>query len=144
MRRVRITQPVTIRAPIGGPKLIASGRNPDVGHRHHPAIRSILNAVKRLLLSVAVLVAALVPGSSAARPPVLSPVAAGQISLKVGGKKLLTVAKLTRIAVGDPDVADIRAVGERVEVTGRSAGTTALDAWTQDGDKVSYVITVSR
>lgn len=115
-----------------------------MGHRHPPAIRSILNAVKRLLLSLAVLLAALVPGASAARPPVLSPVATGQISLKVGGKKQLTVAKLMRIAVGDPDVADIRAVGEHVEVTGRSAGTTSLDAWTQDGDKVRYVITVSR
>lgn len=124
--------------------LICLRGHPDVGHRHWGAFRSIIQSVRRFVLSLAVFGAALAPAVSSARPRVASPSAAVEVSLKVGGKKTLTVANLSRIAVGNPDVADIRALGDRVEVTGRSAGTTALDAWTQDGQKVRYVVTVTR
>ena len=67
------------------------------------------------------------------------------LTVKVGGKKVLDVADVTRVAVGDPAVADIR-VGERdgIEVTGRSEGTTLLNVWRADGQKVSYQIVVVR
>lgn len=67
------------------------------------------------------------------------------ITVKVGGKKALVVADVSRVAVGDPAVADIRVGGaEQLEVTGRSAGTTQLHVWKSDGKKVSYQVTVTR
>lgn len=67
------------------------------------------------------------------------------VSLKVGAKKSLAVENISRVAVGDPSVADI-SVGAKdvVEVTGRSAGTTQLHVWKSDGQKLSYAVTVTR
>lgn len=68
-----------------------------------------------------------------------------QLVMKVGATRSVTVSNLSRVAVADPSVADIR-VGDRdvVEVTGRSAGTTQLRVWKADGQKVTYQVTVSR
>ncbi len=66
------------------------------------------------------------------------------VVLKVGGRQTLSVPNVTRVAVSDPDVADIRVDGGKVEVTGRAAGATQVQVWRQDGARVSFQITVSR
>ena len=65
-----------------------------------------------------------------------------QISLKVGGKKVLNVAGVERVAVGNPDVADIRVEGKSIEVTGRSPGNTTVLVW-RNGQRDSYAVTVT-
>ena len=69
---------------------------------------------------------------------------ATQVQLKVGGRRSVSVQNVTRVAVGDPEIADIRVAGGEVEITGRAPGTTQLLVWRGDGSKQSYAITVSR
>ena len=66
------------------------------------------------------------------------------VNLKVGSRQVLAVANVTRVAVSDPDVADIRVDGGKVELTGRAAGATQVQVWKQDGARVSFQVTVSR
>ena len=66
------------------------------------------------------------------------------VTLKVGGRQHLSVPNVTRVAVSDPDVADIRVDGGKVELTGRAAGATQVQVWKQDGGRVSFQVTVSR
>ena len=65
-----------------------------------------------------------------------------QVSVKVGGKKVLNVTGVERVAVGNPDVADIRVEGKSIEVTGRSPGTTTVQVW-RNGQRESYAVTVT-
>lgn len=80
-----------------------------------------------------------------ARPPMVVAQASGAVIVKVGGKSTLPVGNVTRVAVSDPSVADIR-VGssDRIEVTGRTEGATEIVVWKTDGSKQSYQVTVSR
>lgn len=58
--------------------------------------------------------------------------AAGEttLTLKKGGHHSLNVPGLVRVAVGDPEVADVSAEGKGVlKVTGRKAGQTTLITW---------------
>ena len=67
------------------------------------------------------------------------------VTVKVGAKKTLGVPDIARVAVSDPEIADIRVSGGgEVEVTGRAAGTTHVHVWTHGGQKVSYEVAVSR
>lgn len=81
--------------------------------------------------------AALVAGDVEAQPQA--------VQVKVGGKTAVTVANISRVAVGDPEVADIRvARAGEVEITGRASGTTQMHVWKADGQKVTFTVTVSR
>ncbi|WP_426756167.1 pilus assembly protein N-terminal domain-containing protein [Myxococcus sp. Y35] len=52
------------------------------------------------------------------------------LTLKKGAHQTLNVPGLVRIALGDPDVADVRAEGKGVvKVTGKKAGETKLITW---------------
>ncbi|MBL8914682.1 MAG: pilus assembly protein N-terminal domain-containing protein [Archangium sp.] len=53
------------------------------------------------------------------------------------------VPGLTRVAIGDPSVADVKIAGdERVRIDGVAAGTTTLFAWMKDGSRRSWSIQI--
>lgn len=67
------------------------------------------------------------------------------IVLKVGSKKVLGVPDIARVAVGNPEVADIRVSGSsQIELTGRAEGSTTVHVWSHGGQKVTWSVTVSR
>jgi|GEM_PF-3575804 len=71
------------------------------------------------------------------------------ISLKKGEVYTLQVKDLVRIAVGDPETADISVDDKKdqkdtvgVRITGRKAGETTLLTWTKDGTRKAYKLVV--
>lgn len=59
------------------------------------------------------------------------------LTLKKGGHQKLNVPGLVRVAVGDPDVADIKTEGKGVlKVTGVKAGETTLLTWAGSENKL--------
>ncbi|MFL5356767.1 pilus assembly protein N-terminal domain-containing protein [Archangium sp.] len=66
-------------------------------------------------------------------------------TLKPGEKKELPVKDLTRVAVGDPEVADIAVDGKGgavLHITGGKPGETTLLVWTKDGARKAYKLVV--
>lgn len=128
------------------------GESSGIGRRvpgsHHLASRSIIHGMTARRVAAwllgAVLLAA--PTAHAATPAPAREVADTRtVSLKVGGKSELKESNVSRVAVSDPDVADIRVgPGDRIEVTGRSVGTTQLTVWKTDGSQMRYSIVISR
>jgi len=61
---------------------------------------------------------------------------ATEISLSLGGQHLLeTDARVTRLAVGDPEIADVQILSAReVRILGAKSGTTDLMIWQQGSD----------
>src|SRR5260370_4572925 len=68
----------------------------------------------------------------------------GTISLGVGQQKVIQVANVARIAIGDPDVADVKQVGGGNEllITGVGEGRTSLLVWRNNDARLSYLIVV--
>ncbi|MFB1480448.1 pilus assembly protein N-terminal domain-containing protein [Corallococcus sp. RDP092CA] len=67
------------------------------------------------------------------------------ITLKKGAKHVLTVSGLSRVALGDPSVADVKTTGvDGVEVSALKAGTTTLMIWSGDGTRRTWRIVVKR
>ncbi|ATB30012.1 pilus assembly protein N-terminal domain-containing protein [Melittangium boletus] len=67
------------------------------------------------------------------------------ITLKPKEERDLRVVGLTRVAVGDPDIADIQAMGDDVlRVTAGKPGQTKLTVWTSDGARRSYLIVTEK
>jgi Flp pilus assembly secretin CpaC len=65
------------------------------------------------------------------------------LTLKKGEVRTLEVKDLTRIAVGDPEVADITVSGEAgVRIQGRKQGETTLLVWTKDGTRKAYRLVI--
>jgi Flp pilus assembly secretin CpaC len=65
------------------------------------------------------------------------------LTLKKDEVRTLEVKELTRIAVGDPRVADISASGtEGVRIQGRKQGETTLLVWTKDGTRKAYRLVI--
>ena len=68
------------------------------------------------------------------------------ISVKKGEVYTLGVKDLVRIAVGDPETADVSVDGQKdtvgVRITGRKAGETTLLTWTKDGTRKAYKVVV--
>ncbi len=101
---------------------------------------SLRTVLALLCLALAPLALAQVPGSTQAGAQT-----GAAVQLKVGGRQTLNVKNIIRVAVGDPEVADIRvAGGGDVEITGRAPGNTQLQVWRSDGTRLSYPIAVSR
>ncbi|WP_223640753.1 pilus assembly protein N-terminal domain-containing protein [Corallococcus sp. EGB] len=67
------------------------------------------------------------------------------LTLKKGGKHMLTVPGLSRVALGDPSVVDVKTTGVNgVEVSALKAGKTTLIVWSGDGARRTYRIVVKR
>ncbi|MBS2024338.1 MAG: pilus assembly protein N-terminal domain-containing protein [Deltaproteobacteria bacterium] len=66
------------------------------------------------------------------------------ISLGVGQQKVIQVSDVQRVAIGEPDIADVKQVGGGGEllVTGITAGRTSLLIWKTNGSRVGYSIVV--
>ena len=70
----------------------------------------------------------------------------GTISLGVGQQKVIQVANVARVAIGEPDVADVKQVGGGNEllITGVGEGRTSLLVWRNNDTRLSYVIVVRK
>ncbi len=67
------------------------------------------------------------------------------INLGVGTQKVLTVPGISRIAVGDPSVADVKTIGKnQVLVVGAGEGKTTLLIWQGTGHRTSYAVSVKK
>ncbi|MBX5483165.1 MAG: pilus assembly protein N-terminal domain-containing protein [Myxococcaceae bacterium] len=102
--------------------------------------------VRRAALAIAS-VFLLGTGVASAQQPrgVVQAAAVTTVNVKVGAKKVIGVPDIARVAVKDPEIADIRVGdGGEVEITGRAAGRTEVHVWTRDGQKMSYEIAVTR
>lgn len=66
------------------------------------------------------------------------------IHLAKGEQKVLKLDGISRVAVGDPEIADVRADNEgELSLSGGSEGKTTLLVWKKDGSRVSYLVNVS-
>lgn len=71
--------------------------------------------------------------------------AGNQISLGVGTQKVLSITGIQRVAIGDPSIADVKALGSnQLLVIGAAEGRTTLLVWKSNGQRLSYVVTVSK
>ncbi len=67
------------------------------------------------------------------------------INLGVGTQKVITVPGITRIALGDPSIADVKIIGNnQILIIGQSEGKTTLLVWKSSGQRVSYLVTVRK
>jgi pilus assembly protein CpaC len=67
------------------------------------------------------------------------------INLGVGTQKVMTVPGTTRIALGDPSIAEVKVIGNnQILVIGQSEGKTTLLVWKSSGQRVSYLVTVRK
>ena len=97
-----------------------------------------------LMLSLAFLGIGLVSPRAIAKKPA-TVTAEQEVSLKQGEKTVIgPITKLSRVAVGNPDVADVTTIGdEKIQVVGKTEGKTTVRVWTLDGTKKSYSVTVA-
>ncbi len=68
----------------------------------------------------------------------------GTITLAVGEQKVIQVSNVSRVAIGEPDVADVKQVGGGNEllITGVGKGRTSLLVWQHNERRIAYVIIV--
>jgi pilus assembly protein CpaC len=67
------------------------------------------------------------------------------ISLGVGTQKVLPVPGVTRVAIGDPAVAEVKTLGSgQLLISGQGEGKTTLLVWKSSGQRVSYLIAVRK
>ncbi|MDY7230869.1 type II and III secretion system protein family protein [Hyalangium rubrum] len=67
------------------------------------------------------------------------------IALGVGTQKVVTIPGITRIALGDPGIAEVKTIGNnQVLIIGQAEGKTTLLIWKSSGQRVSYLIAVRR
>jgi pilus assembly protein CpaC len=65
-----------------------------------------------------------------------------ELELGIGSQKILNVANLERLAVGDPDIADVKPIGNhQILVSGNRRGVTSLIVWQRNGQRLEYRIT---
>src|SRR5712691_1012786 len=81
-----------------------------------------------------------------AAAPALAQAEGGTISLGVGQQKVIQVANVARVAIGEPDVADVKQVGGGGEllITGVGEGRTSLLVWRQNEARLSYLVVVRK
>jgi pilus assembly protein CpaC len=70
----------------------------------------------------------------------------GVISLGVGQQKILQLGNVARVAIGEPEVADVKQVGSSGELllTGIGEGRTSLLVWRKNDARLSYVVLVRK
>lgn len=67
------------------------------------------------------------------------------VSLGVGSQKVLTIPGLSRVALGDPSVAEVKTLGSgQLLITGQTEGKTTLLVWKSSGQRVSYLVAVRK
>ena len=67
------------------------------------------------------------------------------VSLGVGSQKVLTIPGLSRVALGDPSIAEVKTLGSgQLLITGQSEGKTTLLVWKTSGQRVSYLVAVRK
>ncbi|OJH35035.1 type II and III secretion system protein family protein [Cystobacter ferrugineus] len=67
------------------------------------------------------------------------------LNLGVGAQKVLSIPGMTRISIGDPGVAEVKALGPgQVLVLGQGEGKTTLLVWKGNGQRVTYNIAVRK
>jgi pilus assembly protein CpaC len=68
--------------------------------------------------------------------------AATDITLTVGGAKVVTMKAPDRVAIGNPEIADVKQIGQdELLLSGKTVGSTTLIVWLADGRKnISTVI----
>ncbi len=67
------------------------------------------------------------------------------IDLGVGQQKVVNVKGLQRVAIGDPGVVDVQAIGsDQLIITAKKHGRTTLILWLTNGNRVSYTVRVSQ
>ena len=71
-----------------------------------------------------------------------APAAAEEVlTVQAGGSKTLQVPGLTRVALGDPDIADVEVSGgNALRIDGRKAGETKLIIWTTSARKAYRIV----
>ncbi len=103
------------------------------------------------LVGVAVVLSVMVFGSGASAQPPAPPAAQGKtqdvpektITLMKGQGQTLEVKNLVRVAIGDPEVAEVSFEGANdaiIRLTGSKKGETTLLVWTKDGARKAYRI----
>ncbi|HYS09198.1 MAG TPA: pilus assembly protein N-terminal domain-containing protein [Myxococcales bacterium] len=70
----------------------------------------------------------------------------GVIALGVGQQKILQAGDVARVAIGEPEVADVKQVGTSGELllTGVGEGRTSLLVWRSGGARLSYTVVVRK
>ncbi|MCY1029878.1 pilus assembly protein N-terminal domain-containing protein [Corallococcus sp. BB11-1] len=72
-----------------------------------------------------------------------APPADETLTLKKGAKRTLTVTGLSRVALGDPTIANVETKGaDVVELSGLAPGVTTLITWDAAGKRRTYRIEV--
>jgi pilus assembly protein CpaC len=68
------------------------------------------------------------------------------IALGVGQQKVIQLGNVARVAIGEPEVADVKQVGGGSEllITGMGEGRTSLLVWRANGIRLSYAVVVRR
>ncbi|HEX8706098.1 MAG TPA: pilus assembly protein N-terminal domain-containing protein [Myxococcaceae bacterium] len=82
-----------------------------------------------------------------AQAPAAAPAANAEevLTLQAGTLKTLTVPGITRIALGDPDIADVELTGgDALRIDGRKAGETKLLIWTGSVRKAYRIVVVQK
>lgn len=66
-----------------------------------------------------------------------------KIQLTVGESKIIQVDSPKKIAVGDPKIADLKAISEKeILLIGKSTGTTSLIVWDKDNNQITNQVVV--
>ena len=68
------------------------------------------------------------------------------IALGVGQQKVIQLGNVARVAIGEPEIADVKQVGGGSEllITGMGEGRTSLLVWRANGTRLSYAVVVRR
>lgn len=68
----------------------------------------------------------------------------GTITISVGEQKVIRVSNVARVAIGDPDIADVKHVAGDLLITGVGEGRTSLMVWQTSDRRISYVVVVRK
>ncbi len=73
------------------------------------------------------------------------PPSSSTIALRVGAQRVLAIPGVQRISVGDPEVCDVKPLGDdQLLLVGGAPGHTTLLLWKVGGARVSYDVRVTR
>src|SRR5260370_37982876 len=79
-------------------------------------------------------------------PPARAQSDGGTLSLAVGQQKVIQIGNVARVAIGNPEIADVKQVGGGGDLllTGINEGRTSLLVWKGNAARLSYAIPVRR
>ncbi|MCP3137017.1 protein kinase [Pyxidicoccus sp. QH1ED-7-1] len=65
------------------------------------------------------------------------------LTLRVGEVRKLRLPDLERLAVGEPDIVELKALPDGIQMRGLSAGATHVMGWTRSGENHFYTVSVT-